>query len=69
MLHFLGPSTLTFSPLFTVSSGTLRWAQEHKNPQRTGKSRGDAYLARQFSSAAHLKLYMDILWTYVDAWM
>lgn len=39
--------------------------QHHHETQGTTH----AYLARQFSSAAHLKLYMDILWTYVDAWM
>lgn len=27
------------------------------------------YLAKQFSSAAHLRLYMGILWTYVEAWI
>lgn len=34
-----------------------------------GRGEPDQYLAKQFSSAAHLRLYMDIFCTYVDAWM
>lgn len=54
------------SSLFTVfPSGNTGTATHSK----WAKSWDDSYLAKQFSSAAHLKLYMDILWTYVDAWM
>lgn len=59
-------------PLSAQNKSGQDQAPEEPPGTKTGElGRGDPrwYLAKQFSSAAHLRLYMAIFCTYVDAWM
>lgn len=75
MLKRSSPVSQLLSHFLTLVCMEQEWLEpgtESAPGTKTGEpgSRNPSpYLAKQFSSAAHLRLYMDIFCTYVDAWM